>query len=636
MRISLKLYRLLLRLYPTGFREEYGAPLQQQFNADYVDVRGPGELVRFWARTVADVARSAPGQLKSEIAQDVRHAFRLWRRRPMHTAFAIAVLAVAIGANTGVFSVLNALLLRSLPLAEPERLVVFRNFAAPLKEFHTWRRQSRYLADAAMYDSIDVNVDGVGQARRLRLTETSWNFFAVTGTPSSHGRVFAPDEDRAGQNMVAVIGYGLWQHLFAGDPRAIGASVRINGAVLTIIGVAPAGFDYPNRTEIWTPTTFDWMAVPKTGTSLFFMTIGRLKPDISWTAARQAFEMEANQAIPSSRTAPASSRPRLVSLRDDLSGPVRQASLILMGGVALLLLLACANIANLLLARMVARSNELMIRTALGASRGRLTQQLLTETVLLSAIASAVGLFVAQWTTSIATTVQPAQLASQSYSTLDWPVLSFALALALATGALFGVGPALYAVKGSYTHTGRAATAGEKQARARQVLIAAQIAITIMLMTGSLALGNAFVALLRVDNGYELQSIATMSVSLAGTGHEREGRAATYYDEAMRRVRKVPGVIAASATEFLPLASDSHIVFGFQLDGVSQMVEATVYPSHPTISPRSARGCWPAANSRHRTPAFSLSTKRSRGAVVTRWRSSAGRSRCIPPGRRAG
>ena len=263
----------------------------------------------------------------------------------------------------------------------------------------------------------------------------------------------------------------------------------------------PPGFDYPQNTDIWSPTAFDFPRIPKTGSAYFWSTIGRLRPGLTWAQARRAFEIEAYRDASDRRQSDAPNRPALVPLREQLAGPVRNASLILMGVVALLLMLACANIANLLLARTIARSTELRIRSALGASRARLTQQLLTETLLLSAVATLIGLMVAHWTVTVASAVQPAELSCQSYTILDWRVLGFAIAAAILTGLVFGGGPAVYAARRDATTRGRTATAGGRHTRMRNVLVGAQVAITIVLLTGSVALGRAFIALLRVDHG---------------------------------------------------------------------------------------------------------------------------------------
>jgi putative ABC transport system permease protein len=576
MRFSYWIYRWLLKLYPAGFRERYTDPMQRQFREDLAEVRSTPELLRFWGQTLWDFARSMPGQLARELGQDTRHALRLWRRRPINTAFAIAVLTIAIGANTGVFSVLNALLLRSLPFDEPDRLAALHMFGAPRNEFHAWRHESAYLADASMYDSFEVNLEGSQRAGRMRLTETSWNFFALVGRSPIAGRSFAEGEDTPGRTAVAVISYGLWQGLFAGDPRALGSTVRINGAPLTVVGVAPPGFDYPEKTDIWSPSTFDYDRIPKTGAVLFWFTIGRLKPGLTWAQARLAFENEAYKRAPERRTETPTNRPALLRLQDQLAGPVRRASAILMGGVALLLLLACTNVANLLLARTAARSSELMIRTALGASRTRLTQQLLTESVLLSVVAAIAGLLVAHWTTAVVSAVQPAQLASQAYTILDWRVLIFAMTMSVITGLIFGIGPALYSARGNFTGFGRSVGATDHRSRMRNTLMAVQVALTITLVTGSFALGRAFISLLRIDNGYAIETLVTMNVSLVGTAHAVPGQARAYYESVLRSLSDVAEVHSASFTESLPLAVESYMAGHYTLDHAGPTTFATL------------------------------------------------------------
>jgi putative ABC transport system permease protein len=576
MRFSLKVYRLLLRLYPAGFRETYGVPLERQFKDEYPDVAGISALLRFWSRTLADVAVSLPVQMAGEIRQDTRHIVRTWRRRPLPVAFAIATLAIAIGANTGVFSVLNAVLLRSLPFEEPERLASLRRGGPGFNgaKFHAWRQQTAYLEDGACYDTMNVNADdGVHAPAHLRLTETSWNFFQLLGSRPVLGRGFVEGEDTPGRDTVAVIAYGLWQQRFGGDPGALGSTLRVNGTPLTIVGIAPPGFDYPRQTAVWAPSVFHFEGIPKTDVA-FLATFGRLKSGLSWTQARQAFETEAYAQNPNARNADAANRPALISLREELAAPVRNTSLILMAGVALLLIMACASIANLLLGRIAARSNELMIRAALGASRARLIQQLLTESVLLSAAAAVAGLLIAGWTDSIASSTQPAQLASQSYTILDWRVLGFSALLSLVTGVVFGIGPAWCMARPGAL--GRTATSNVRAGRTRQALIAVQIALSIVLFTGSIALGRAFIALMRTDTGFVISNVATMNVSLAGTVQEK--KAAAYYADVFRRVREVPGVVSVSATQFLPLDAVGFMGGRFNLDATGNPVLALQVP----------------------------------------------------------
>ena len=264
MRWSLRLYRLLLKLYPAGFREDFRAPLERQFTDELAGVRGRREAARLWRDTLVDFARSMPQQVAREIAQDSRHALRLWRRRPLAVTFSVAVLTIAIGANTGVFSVINALLLRSLPFQEPDRLAALAAYGLPIDGFHAARGQTAYLADAAIYDTARASTPTASTRRPASaLAETSSNFFPLLGVRVAGGRAFVDGEDTPGRNTVAVIGHGIWQRLYGADPRAIGSTIRVNGVPLTIVGVAPPGFDFPQKSELWTPTTFDVRAHPE-------------------------------------------------------------------------------------------------------------------------------------------------------------------------------------------------------------------------------------------------------------------------------------------------------------------------------------------------------------------------------------
>jgi predicted permease len=423
-RFAVRLYRRLLKLYPAGFRENYGGPLEQDFREELDEASGVLAKARLWLGLLTDLAVSIPVQFGREAWQDLRHALRLWSRRPWHTAFAIAALAIGIGAATGVFSVVNALLLRSLPFRDADRLAGLRLFFAPHESaarFHEWRRQSDYLADVALFEHKDANLGGAHESRRARISQASWNFFGLLGTQPVLGRAFLDGEDTPARNGVAVIGYGLWQELFAGDPRVLGSAIRADGMPLTIVGVAPPGFDYPANTALWKPATF-------TPGNNGWETVARLKSGVSWAQAREAFRAEAERLWPERRLSPQGTEaPGMIPLRDELAGPVKNASLMLMGCVALILLLACTNVANLLIARTTDRAAELSIRSALGASRARLSQQLLTECLLLSLAASIAGLAVAFWTATLAARLQPAPLATQAYLILDARVLSFAM-----------------------------------------------------------------------------------------------------------------------------------------------------------------------------------------------------------------
>jgi putative ABC transport system permease protein len=581
---SLRLYRWLLKLYPAGFRENYAELLEREFRDELNESAGAVALGILWIRLIADLAISVPSQFAREVAQDARHALRLWARHPWHTGFAILALAVGIGANTGVFSVVNALLLRSLPFHNPERVAYLRYFFTPhdsTAQFHEWRRESTYLADTALFEQFDANLGGAGEWRRAHVVQASSNFFSLLGTQPILGRGFAPGADvdgtgwgPLGRNAVAVISYGLWQGLFAGDPKAVGSTIRLDGNPLTIIGVAPPGFDYPGKTVLWKPAAF---SPGNNG----WETVARLKPGITWPQARSAFAIEADRLWPNRTPLQRITYPSTITeLRDELAGPARKGSLVLMACVVLILLIACTNVANLLMARTADRATELSIRCALGASRARLSQQLLTECVLLSLAACTAGLFIAFWTTSIVAAVQPAALASQSYSILDGRVLCFTIAASVVSGLLFGVLPSLHAGR---LHTFGTRSSGDNRGSRliRETLVAAQVMLTIVLLAASISVGRAFLDLMHADCGFERTGLVTVNVSLEGTTHEGDSRRLAYFEEALARIRRLPGVRSASATEFLPLYATGFIGGRFQMDGRRASENSMVVPVLP-------------------------------------------------------
>jgi hypothetical protein len=373
---SVRLYRRLIERYPASFHETDAGSLEQAFRDKLDKASGSWGVARLWFFALADLFISIPVHVMREALQDGRYTLRLWARHPLHTVFMIAALAIGIGATTGGFSVVNTLLLSSLPFHDPERLASFHpnEFIPPhgsSKQFHEWSRQSTYLADAALFEEIDANLGGTRIASRVHVAQTSWNFFSLLGTKPLLGRSFAPDDDvdgtgwgLPGRNAVAVISYGLWQQLFGADPKALGATIRIDGNPLTVIGVAPPGFDFPGRASLWKPAAF---SPDNNG----WRTVARLKPGVTWPQARAAFEADANRlSSDPGRLDPSSPRPKMRSLREVLTGPVGSASLMLMAGMALILLIACTNVANLLMARITDRTSELSIRSALGAGQG--------------------------------------------------------------------------------------------------------------------------------------------------------------------------------------------------------------------------------------------------------------------------
>ncbi len=577
---ALKIYRFLLKLFPARFREEYSGELERQFVDERREAHGQWARAWLWLSILKDFAVSLPSEFSRELLQDLRYAARIHARRPLVTLLILLTLSVGIGATTGVFSVVNAVLIRSLPFRDAGRLAqlwMFRGPGGSPSVFHSWADHSHYLQDGAAFDSAEMNLSGVSTALRLTVTETTSNFFKVLGTEPHIGRDFAADEDVPGRDGVAVISYGLWQQMFAGDSRALGSTIHLNGAPVIVIGVAPAGFDYPSRTAVWTPTTFDFERLPKTGV-IFWQTIGRIKPGIAFKQAESMFEAEVRQAAPKRFNRAEINRPRLISLRQQLAGPVRQASNVLMGVAIFVLLMACANVANLLLSRMTERQRELRVRTALGASKARLAQQLITEGILLGLVASIAGLGIAKWAADFASKMQPAALALQEYTILDWRVVTFALGAGLLTGLLFGAVPVLL-LNREQPMSGRGSAAN----RTRGLLVAVQIAFALILLTGSQAMGRGFLTLLGTHLGYGTKHIVTMNVSLAGTREDTDSRRLPFYHEALDRLRAVPGVESEGGADFLPLVAQTFQASAFHIESgnkIPLVITSSVTPDY--------------------------------------------------------
>jgi putative ABC transport system permease protein len=582
-----KLYRKLLRLYPASFRQEYEGAMDRQFRDEQRDAVGWKDNVQLWWHALIDIALSAPRELGRELGQDLRFGLRVYGRRPMSAAIAIVTLALAIGASTGVFSVTSALLLRRLPFGDASRLVELRlsPFSAGNGRagFAEWRNHNSYLENAATFSTSEMNLNSGRDALRVRVTESSANLFPLLEVQPDLGRTFVPEEDQPGQNHVIVISHRLWQQAYGADPAVIGSIAHLDGTALTIIGVAPSRFDYPGNVDVWAPTVFNFEVIPKHG-AFVWQIIGRLRPGITMAQARQQFQADVSRVNPKGVRPDNTSRPELVGLRDQLSSQIRQSVLILLSVVLLVLLTASANVAQLLLSRTAERHQELALRSALGASRSRLIQQLTVEATALTVTGSAFGMVFALLVSRIAGAVLPAQLATQDYTLLDWHVLCFAIALALVTGLAFGIMPTwlIGRIQPSTQlvplHSG---TSEPVTTRLRSILVCLQVAFTLTLLASSFTLGSAFLRLVHTDLGFQPANAVTLKASLEGTKYQGAGAKWQYYSVVQERLRAIPGVTAVGAVNYLPLSNNVLMAGTIQTESGAKVAGVVLNGSMP-------------------------------------------------------
>ena len=509
------------------------------------------------------------------LLQDVRYALRTLSKQPGFTLVAVVTLALGIGANTAIFSVIDAALLRALPYRAPGRLVHlwetkrsrdFEQREASYPDFLDWRAQgSEVFEGLAGYTPRPFTLADAGEATRTRGAAVTANFFDLLGVNAAAGRAFVAGEDGLGAKRVAVISHGLWRRRFGGARSAVGREVALDGQAYTVVGVLPADFHFAplGDAEVWTPLapTSD---VAARRYQHWLKVFGRLKDGVTLAGAGAHLSTIASRIERDDPGAHAGVGLRAVELQEEFVGPVRPVLFVLLGAVGFVLLIACTNVANLLLARSAGRRKEVAVRVALGASRWRVVRQLLTESVLLALAGGAGGLVLALWGVDVLVALIPAaQLAQMPYLqslSLDRDVLLFACGLSLLTGVLFGLTPALSAsrtdLQGALKEGGRGGTGSRGGRRLRDLLVVAEVALALVLLVGAGLLMKSLVTMLRVDPGFDTRGLLTMRVALPPARYHEEGKATRFYEEVLRRVAAVPGVRGAALTSNLPLAGD--------------------------------------------------------------------------------
>jgi predicted permease len=500
------------------------------------------------------------------LLQDLRYALRTLGRAPGFTLAAVLTLALGIGATSAIFSVVHGVLLRPLPYAEPDRLVriygtypEFGRTSTSLPDFLDWRREARTVPQMAARHASVLNLTGAGEPQQLLVDRVTANFWETLRVTPALGRAFTPDEERPGNTDVVVLADGFWRRQFAGDPSVVGRVLTLNGRPYEVIGVAPAGFRFLRDVDLYAPVVQD-TAAPRRAE--YLDVIGRLAPGATVEQASAELATISQRLAEQYPGTNATIRSELVGMHADVVSAVRPALLVFMGAVALVLLVACANVANLLLVRAAGREREMAVRAAIGAGRGRLVRQMLTESVLLALLGGALGLLGAHVGVSLLRDAEVAFLPRLHELGVDATATAFAFGVAVVTGLLFGLAPALR-LSSARLHAalkdGARGAAGGAVARFRNALVLAEVALALVLLVGAGLLVRSFDRLNRVDLGFEPQGILTYRVTLPAARYAEADQLPPVFDQLLERTRAIPGVRGASLSNGLPMGGAGYI-----------------------------------------------------------------------------
>jgi predicted permease len=500
------------------------------------------------------------------IWQDLRYGMRMLLKSPGITFVVILALALGIGANTAIFSVVDAVLLRPLPYEESDRLVFLNETSKSMDEisisypnFTDWRNQNQVFEKIGVYNRSSYNLTGVGEAERIITGQVSADMFAALRANPAAGRLFTNDEDKPGASPVVVLSYPLWQRRFGGQANILNQQLTLNGKSYTVIGIMPEGFQFPSRVEMWVPVgqlsgEASWQS---RGNHPGLYGVARLKRGVSFAQAKAEMDMigaNLEKQYPDSNSGNGiGTRPLL----EIFVGDIRRALWVLFAAVAFVLLIACANIANLLLARAQSRQKEMAIRAAMGAGRWRIARQLLTESVLLALIGGTLGMLIAQWGIKLILYISPDAIPRAREISLDWRVLAFTIGLSFVTGILFGLVPALQAgvtdVHETLKETGRG-TSGKHWMRSSLVVV--EVATTLVLLIGAGLMIRSFYRLQKVNPGFSYDHLTSFTVALPRAKYTTQDQREQFYNRLLENLRGLPGVETTAAASGLPLGNN--------------------------------------------------------------------------------
>jgi putative ABC transport system permease protein len=520
--------------------------------------------------------RDARGvSLVEATAQDLRYALRMLRNSPGFTAVAILTLALGIGATTAIFSVIDSVLLRPLPYKDPAGLVLVwennsqhpnpHNTVSP-PDFLDWQSRNNVFAEMSALFDQRANLTGNGVPQEVVVQDVSANFFSVLGVDPILGPGFTTENGKKGHDDVVVLSYGFWKERFAGDPEIIGKHVVLNGRPQTVVGVAPQDFTWfikdgsftGAKPQMWTPFVFPASFSDRKDIGRFLTVVARLKPGATVSQAQSQMGSIAARIAEEYPDFNAYWGANVVSVRDQVSGDLRPPLLILFGAVAFVLLIACANVSSLLLARAAAREREIAVRTAIGASPWRIARQLLTESVLLALIGGSIGVALAAWGTNLLLAASPKNLLGMSSIPIDSRVLAFASGATLLAGLLFGFLPSYISAHSGISETlkegGRGSSAGKQRSFARAAFVVVQMCLALVLLAGSGLLIRSFVRLVGVDPGFDASHLLTFKVSLPSSKYGKDPACLAFFRQLLARISVLPGVRSVSMNTFPPFS----------------------------------------------------------------------------------
>ncbi|BAC90368.1 ABC transporter permease [Gloeobacter violaceus] len=589
--LAQRVYGRLLGILPAEFRREYGAEMLLVFCESYGEEQQQRNTLRlafFWWEALADVLATACKQHLDALGQDLRYAARMLAKSPLFTVVAVLTLGLGIGATTAMFSFVNAVLLKPLPYPNAEQLVTLwesngsnEREAVSFPNFNDWREQSRVFSGLAAYDYFNFDAKGREGTIDVRGLVVSANIFAVLGVEPAQGRAFVPAEDGPG-HRVLVISHRFWQRHFGGQPGVVGKALNIGNQDWTVIGIMPAGFPFPDRgIDVWAPIVTavggidelrPWLE--RRGARSWY-TVARLKPGISQQEAQAQMTVVADRLAGQYPETNAGWSVQTASLYDQKVGGVRPSLLALFGMMVLVLLIACANVANLQLARTASRQKEMVIRAALGATRGRIIRQLLTENVLLALLGGALGVGLALWgVRQLLDLVWWARFPRFDEVSVDGTVLGFALAVATISGVLFGLAPARQALKFDLTEAlkegGRGTTDGRRANRFRGGLVVAEVALSMVLLVSAGLMAQSFLRLQATQPGFDSRNVLITYLGLEESKYPNARGRIAYFDRALDSLRLLPGVKVVAAVRNVPLDGPRSNAVPFAIEGRPQ------------------------------------------------------------------